>query len=81
MHADQIPIDDLLVKELLAEQFPQWSKLPLRRLVSSGTVHAIYVVGNEYAVRLPLLREYEDDVLREWQWLEYLSPQLPLRIP
>lgn len=81
MHAHQIPIDDFLVRQLLSEQFPHWANLPLRRFASSGTVHAIYQLGDQYAVRLPLLREYEDDVLREWKWVVHLAPQLPLEIP
>ncbi len=81
MHRNELPIDEHLVRRLVSDQFPVWSFLPLRRLESSGTVHAIYALGNELSVRLPLLREYASDVTREWNWLSFFSPRLPLAIP
>nr|MBA3475746.1 aminoglycoside phosphotransferase [Actinomycetota bacterium] len=42
MHADELPIDESLVRRLLAEQFPQWAELPLAGVEPSGTVNAIY---------------------------------------
>jgi len=53
MHAHEAPIDDSLVRELLAAQFPHWADLPLKRVTSSGTVNALYRLGDDMAVRLP----------------------------
>ena len=41
MHDHEIDIDDKLVKVLLHAQFPQWVELPLKRVQSDGTEHAI----------------------------------------
>ena len=41
MHAGEQPIDAALVGRLLAAQFPHYAHLPLARVASSGTDHAI----------------------------------------
>lgn len=66
MHADQLPIDDGMVARLVVEQFPQWAPLPLRRVASDGTVNAVYRLGDDLAVRLPLRADDPDSVGR---WL------------
>jgi aminoglycoside phosphotransferase (APT) family kinase protein len=53
MHSDEIEIDEALVRRLLAAQFPAWAGLPLRRTEPSGTVNAIFRLGDELSVRLP----------------------------
>ncbi len=52
MHVDELEIDESLVRRLLAEQFPEWAELPLRRVEPSGTVNAIFRLGDELSVRL-----------------------------
>ena len=47
MHIDEVEIDVALVRRLLAEQFPEWVGLPLHRIAPSGTVNAIFRLGNE----------------------------------
>lgn len=81
MHADELPIDEPLVRRLLAEQFPQWAELALTRIEPSGTVNAIYRLGDELAVRLPRLPEWSPEVDHEGEWLPRLAPHLPLEIP
>jgi aminoglycoside phosphotransferase (APT) family kinase protein len=46
MHADEVDIDVALVRRLLAEQFPQWADLPIKAVRSTGTVNAIYRLGD-----------------------------------
>ena len=53
MHANELSISSSLVLELLAAQFPQWAKLPLKAVPSAGTDNAIYRLGSDLAVRLP----------------------------
>ena len=45
MHVDELEIDEALVRRLLANQFPEWADLPLRRIEPSGTVNAIFRLG------------------------------------
>jgi aminoglycoside phosphotransferase (APT) family kinase protein len=80
MHPGELPIDEPLVRTLLAEQFPQWSELPLALVEPWGTVNAIYRLGDDLSVRLPRLTQWSADE-RELEWLPHLAPQLPLAMP
>src|SRR5882757_11198602 len=53
MHADEIETDPARVRRLLARQFPRWADLPIVPVVSDGTDHDIYRLGDHLAVRLP----------------------------
>lgn len=81
MHAGMHPTDDGLVRRLIAEQFPQWAGLGVRRWPSGGTVNAMYRLGDDMVVRLPLVRAGARDVSREREWLPRLAPFLPTCIP
>ena len=81
MHPDQLPIDDALVASLIAERFPEWADLPVRRVTSGGTVNALFTLGDELVARLPLKPEWAPDLDREFAWLPRLAAHLPLRIP
>ncbi|RZT17195.1 hypothetical protein EV649_4733 [Kribbella sp. VKM Ac-2569] len=78
MHADQADIDIPLVRELVAVQFPQWAALPLEPVDSSGVVNAIYRLGTDLSVRLPLRPSSADIVQREQA---KLAAFLPVAIP
>jgi aminoglycoside phosphotransferase (APT) family kinase protein len=54
MHAGQLSVASTTVRELVAAQFPQWRGLPVRAVVSSGTVNAIFRIGDRLAARFPL---------------------------
>ncbi|SCL26431.1 Predicted kinase, aminoglycoside phosphotransferase (APT) family [Micromonospora rhizosphaerae] len=54
MHADQLTVSPQTVRDLIAEQFPQWRDLPVRAVGGQGTVNAIFRIGEELAARLPL---------------------------
>jgi aminoglycoside phosphotransferase (APT) family kinase protein len=81
MHADEADIDVDLVQRLLRTQFPQWADLPLRRLASGGTVNAIYRIGSELTVRLPLNAGGVAALDLEARWLPKLAPLVPAVIP
>lgn len=81
MHPGMHPIDDDLVRRLIAGQFPQWAGLALRRLRSGGTVNAMYRLGDDLVVRLPLVQGGASDVAMERTWLPRLAPLLPTAIP
>ncbi|MGW0191740.1 aminoglycoside phosphotransferase family protein [Streptomyces sp. NPDC003362] len=74
-------VDDDLVRRLIAEQFPRWAELPLTRFPSGGTVNAVYRLGDEMTVRLPLTRGGVADVALEQHWLPRLAPLLPTPVP
>lgn len=81
VHADQADIDTPLVRELVAAQFPQWAALPLEPVDSGGLVNAIYRLGTDLSVRLPLRPSITDIVQREQAKLAALAPFLPVAIP
>ena len=82
MHAGEVlHIDAALVERLIAEQFPRWADLPIRAVRSTGTVNAIYRLGDHLYARLPLVEEWAQDLEREWRWLPKLAPHLSLRVP
>lgn len=81
MHADEVHIDAALVRRLLAKQFPQWADLPVREVRSTGTVNAIYRLGDDLYARLPRVAEWAKDLDREWRWLPKLASHLSLQIP
>jgi aminoglycoside phosphotransferase (APT) family kinase protein len=65
MHEDELVIDADVVRLLIADQFPQWSDLPVRVLHTAATVNAIFRIGHSLAARFPL-RSAEPDGVREW---------------
>ncbi len=81
MHEDEVNIDVSLVRRLLTAQFPRWADLPISAVQSTGTVNAIYRLGDHLYVRLPRVREWTQDLDREWHWLPKLAPRLSLRVP
>ncbi|GAA0588815.1 aminoglycoside phosphotransferase family protein [Streptomyces crystallinus] len=80
-HPDAHPVDDALVRRLVASRFPRWAGLPVVRFPSGGTVNAVYRLGDDMAVRLPLTRGGAEDVAMEQEWLPRLAPLLPTPIP
>jgi aminoglycoside phosphotransferase (APT) family kinase protein len=81
MHADELDLDEALVRRLLAEQFPAWADLPLHRVEASGTVNAIFRLGDELSVRLPRREGPTQPGGKELAWLPRLAPLLPVEIP
>ena len=81
MHEDEVEIDEALVTALVAEQFPEWAGLPLRRVRSSGTDNAMFRLGGDLCVRLPRRPGVAGQVEKDMHWLPRLAPLLPLALP
>jgi aminoglycoside phosphotransferase (APT) family kinase protein len=81
VHVDELAIDEPVVRRLIGEQFPEWSRLPLRRVEPQGTDHAIYRLGQELSVRLPRRGGPTEAGSKELEWLPRLAPLLPTEIP
>lgn len=81
MHAGEVHIDAALVQRLVAEQFPQWADLPIRAVRSTGTVNAIYRLGDHLCARLPRVQASVEDLDREWRRLPEFAQRLSLRVP
>ena len=54
MHPDQLVVRVATVRGLVADQFPQWRALPVQGLSTSGTVNALFRLGDHVVARFPL---------------------------
>jgi aminoglycoside phosphotransferase (APT) family kinase protein len=81
LHDGELDIDATLVRRLLAAQVPEWADLPLAAVPSTGTVNAVYRLGDEMYVRIPRIRHWAADLDKELRWLPRLAPRLPLAVP
>lgn len=81
MHEGEIDINRTVVQRLIAEQFPKLAHLPLREVQSTGTVNAIYRLGDDLCVRLPRMEQGRVSLEKEWTWLPHLAPHLSVRVP
>ena len=67
MHDDQVEVTKDVVRRLVDDQFPAWRHLPVRRVASTGTVNAIFRIGDGLAARFPLRAQ---DPAEARAWLE-----------
>ena len=81
MHDEEVDIDAGVVRRLVAAQFPRLAGLEIREVPSTGTVNAIYRLGDQLCARLPRLPRYVPSLEREWRWLPVLAPGLTMRVP
>ena len=81
MHPDQLHTDAALVRSLLTAQLTQLSLLPITPLASTGTENAIYRLGDDLALRLPLRPGKAEQLRKIHRWLPQLAPHLPLPTP
>ena len=81
MHIDELEIDEVLVRRLLADQFPEWADRPLSRVEPQGTVNAIFRLGDDLSLRLARREGPTEPGGKELDWLPTLAPLLPLEIP
>lgn len=73
-------IDEGLARRLLEEQHPDLAALPLHR-ASVGSCNAIFRLGDQLAVRLPLHERAGASAGIEQTWLPWLSFRLTLPVP
>lgn len=81
MHEGEVEIDASLVAGLVAGQFPSLSDLPITGFPSTGTVNAIYRLGDDLYVRLPRVQRWAAGLEKELDWLPKLAPHLSLQVP
>ena len=81
MHDGEIVSDVGLLHRLLEEQFPELAGRPIAAVRSTGTMHAIFRIGDGLCARLPRLADAAPELATERRWLPKLAPQLPLGIP
>lgn len=55
MHADELVVSTEQVQRLVADQFPPWARLAVAPVASSGTVNALFRIGDGLVARFPLV--------------------------
>jgi aminoglycoside phosphotransferase (APT) family kinase protein len=74
-------IDEHLVHDLVARQFPRWVGLRVRPMPKAGWDNRMFRLGEDMLVRLPSAAAYEAQVDKEQRWLPVLAPGLAHEIP
>jgi aminoglycoside phosphotransferase (APT) family kinase protein len=81
LHHDEVDIDTALAQRLVAEQLPEHRGLTLHRVASGGTEHAVFRLGDDLAVRMPMTPGAVLGLRKEVRWLPVLAPHLSLPVP
>jgi len=81
MHAEEVDVDEALVRRLLATQFPHLARMPLTPVDAWGTDHAIFRLGDDLSVRVPKIGWAAHQGERESRWLPVIAPHLPVEVP
>jgi aminoglycoside phosphotransferase (APT) family kinase protein len=76
-----VHLDVALVRQLIADQFPQWADLGIRPVETDGHDNRTFRLGDEMSVRMPSAERYAAHVEIEQEWLPKLGAELPLPIP
>ncbi|WP_144875944.1 aminoglycoside phosphotransferase family protein [Microbacterium sp. 1.5R] len=76
-----VEIDERLVAELVAEQFPGWVDLPVRAVTRQGWDNRTFRLGDDLSVRLPSAEAYVAGVEKESRALDFLDGRLPVSVP
>jgi aminoglycoside phosphotransferase (APT) family kinase protein len=81
MHAEELEVDDVLVRALLRSQFPAIAELGLTPVEPWGTDNAIWRLGEELVVRLPRIGWAAGQADHESAVLPRVAPALPVAVP
>lgn len=81
MHADEVDIDDTLVRRLLVDQMPQLADRPLTIVEHWGTDNALWRLGADLVVRLPRIPGARQQADKEATWLPRIAPYLAAEVP
>ena len=75
----EIEINPTIVKQLIADQFPNLSDLPISFL-GSGWDNVNYRLGTDYIIRIPRRKIAADLLMNEVEWLPKVKDDLPISI-
>jgi aminoglycoside phosphotransferase (APT) family kinase protein len=77
----RLTVDVETVHQLVEEQFPRWSQLPVTPVPEPGWDNLTFRLGDDLLVRLPSAAEYALAVEKEHRWLPQLAEHLPVQVP
>lgn len=76
-------VDGALVDRLIRDQFPELANLPLSPITHAGTAHALFRLGPDLLIRMPLKQEASLQCEKEHRWLHRIAAavQTPMPVP
>lgn len=77
----RVAIEVDTVRQLVEQQFPQWSHLTVEPVRSQGWDNHTFHLGDEMCIRLPSAEEYALAVEKEHRWLPEMATKVPFPIP
>ena len=80
LHKDELPIDIELARQLINQQFPEFSGEPLKAMTSTGSTNRLFRLGEDLLVRLPRQPGGGTAIEKERDWLPQIEP-LPVTVP
>ena len=79
--AGRAPVEAAALRRILAAQRPAWADLPIRPAAPGGTDNAIFRLGDELCLRVPLGPGPAALLQSELAWLPRLRHRLPIEVP
>lgn len=73
--------DKSLVEQLIAQQFPEFGHLAIKRVLPGGWDNVTYRLGDDLSIRLPAAVRYAPQIAREEVAFECLAGRLSVAIP
>lgn len=77
----RVDIPAEIVRRLVAEQFPEWSGLPVTPVRRQGNDNRTFRLGVDLAVRLPSHESYVAGITKEDRFLPLLGEHLTVAVP
>lgn len=74
-------VDAALVSQLIGDQCPEHAGARLSPLPNAGTAHALFRLGTDFLVRLPLKPEASLQCQKEHRWLDRIAAAVPTPVP
>ena len=81
VHADETPIDEDAVRQLIAAQFPRWQHEPVEPVDADGTVNAIFRIGERLAARFPRTATTVETLQTEGAAMHEFAEHSPISAP
>lgn len=78
---DKDLINAVLLKQLIASQFPEFEGLSIQPVLPGGWDNRTFRLGKNMMVRMPSAEKYAGQVEKEFFWLPQIAPRVPLQIP
>ena len=81
LHKKEAKLSLEVVKQLLEEQFPDWSHYGIEPFDHQGTDNVMLKLGEDKIIRLPRSQRSEESLKKECLWLAKIESGLSIEIP